>query len=120
MKMLHTRIINRIKSYVALCNSHTVKSCSSQLAKMLIQSNFYYWLIPADENDFDASSLNSFFIPMGATPGSGFTPVNVNIIDDMIFEKNHEFNVAITDAEDRVNIGVPSTTTVTIVDNESR
>ena len=68
-----------------------------------------------DTSDF--SVPNSLFFPSGSNNGD-VRCINVTIIDDLCFEKNHSFSIHITDTEDNVNTGPFIYALVLIIDNE--
>ncbi|MGB0931737.1 MAG: beta strand repeat-containing protein, partial [Chitinophagales bacterium] len=68
-------------------------------------------------NDYTAGAVNGSFLT-SASNGSQ-TNANIPILDDNVFESDHAFTADLTSSQSGVNIGSPSSATVTITDNES-
>ena len=83
--------------------------CWTQLS--LLFSNFPLASVPP--GDYDDATKGIIFQPTDAR-----LCANITINDDMIVEPNEEFQVNFTVTQG-VTIGMPSVTTVTIVDNDS-
>ena len=68
--------------------------------------------------DFVAlDGTEGFFFPFGSED-MAILPINVTIIDDECFEKEHNFTIDIVSSEDNIGIGPLVETTVIIMDND--
>ena len=71
-----------------------------------------------DGQDFVAlDGTEGLFFPSGSDD-MAILPINVTILDDSSFEKEHNFTIMITSTEDNVGIGPTVETTVIIVDDD--
>ena len=70
-----------------------------------------------ESSDFSLSMSNITIAP-GSLPTDGSQCINVTATDDTILEGDEDFEILITDTDiPKVTVGIASTTTVTISDN---
>ena len=89
-----------------------------EIGVLLPRYNLPLFFPHTDGEDFSPQvDISSLFFEASSVNGQ-LLCINFTIVDDLCFEKDHNFSISINTTEDNVDIGPLADTSVLIIDNE--